>query len=157
MIAQSVWKILHVLSLFLYVGGLGGVLVPLYSSWFSRDVRFQSAAFQQAARGETSVLLPGMLLTGLTGVFWAASAGYSYIKDLWLLILAALYLFNVFICLPLMGVGLRRARLLALQAAKSGQISDALRETLNDNVPMVFGTVMVLLLPVMAWLAIFKP
>jgi uncharacterized membrane protein len=157
MTAANVWKILHVLSLLLYAGGLGGVLVPLYSSWRRQDVRFQSAAFQQAARSETSVLLPGMLLTGLTGVFWAASEGYSYIRDIWLLSLAALYLFNVFICLPLMGVGLRRARLLALQAAKSGQISDALRETLNDNVPMVFGTVMALSLPVMAWLAIFKP
>jgi uncharacterized membrane protein len=155
--AQNIWKILHILSLFIYTGGLGGVLVPLYSGWSRGEVQYQSVAFQQAAQAETSVLLPGMLLTGLTGVFWAASAGYSYIRDLWLLALAGLYLFSIFICLPLMGVGLRRARLLALQAAKTGRMSEALRETLNDNVPMVFGTVMALLLPVMAWLAIFKP
>ncbi|MGI8551061.1 MAG: hypothetical protein ACR2PL_09815, partial [Dehalococcoidia bacterium] len=66
-------------------------------------------------------------------------------------------LFSVFICLPLLGVGLRRARLLALQAAKTGRVTDELRDTLNDNVPVVFGTIMALLLPVMAWLAIFKP
>jgi uncharacterized membrane protein len=157
MIEQNIWKIFHVLSLFLYVGGLGGVLVPLYSGWRRRDVTYQSAAFQQAARSETSVLLPGILLTGLSGVFWAASAGYSYIRDVWLLVLAVLYLLNVFICLPLMGVGLRRARLLALQAAKTGQASEALRDTLDDNVPLVFGTIMALLLPLMAWLAIFRP
>ena len=157
MAAQNIWKILHILSLLLYTGGLGGVLLPLYSGWAHRDVRFQAAAFQQAAESETAVLLPGILLTGLTGVFWAASAGYSYIKDVWLLILAALYLFSIFICLPLMGVSLRRARLLALQAQKTGAMTDELRDTLNDNAPVVFGTLMMLLLPVMAWLAIFKP
>lgn len=157
MTAAHIWRLLHILALFLYTGGLGGVLLPIYSGWAHKDVRYQAAAFQQAADSETAVLLPGILLTGLTGVFWAASAGYSYTRDLWLLALALLYLISVFILLPLMGVGLRRARLLALQAAKSGRISDELRETLNDNVPVVFGTLLALLLPVMAWLAIFKP
>jgi uncharacterized membrane protein len=157
MTAQNIWKILHLLALFYYAAGLGGVLLPIYSGWAHKDVHYQAAAFRQAAASETSVLLPGILLTGLTGVFWAASAGYSYIKDLWLLALAVLYLLSVFICLPLLGVGLRRARLLVLQAEKTGRITDELRETLNDNVPIVFGTLLALLMPVMAWLAIFKP
>lgn len=139
MTGQNLWKILHILSLFIYSGGLGGVLLPLYSGWAHKDVRFQAAAFQQAADSETAVLLPGILLTGLTGVFWAASSGYSYVKDIWLLALALLYLFSVFICLPLMGVSLRRARLLALQAQKSGRITEELRDTLNDNAPVVLG------------------
>ena len=101
MTAQHIWKILHILSLFLYAGGLGGVLLPVFSGWTHKDVRFQAAAFQQAADSETAVLLPGILLTGLTGVFWAASSGYSYIHNLWLLLLSLLYLFSVFICLPL--------------------------------------------------------
>jgi uncharacterized membrane protein len=157
MTAQNIWKILHILSLMIYAGGLGGVLLPIYSGWAHKDVRYQAAAFRQAADSETAVLLPGILLTGLTGVFWAASAGYSYVKDLWLLALALLYLFCVFICLPLMGVSLRRARLLALRASKTGRMTDELQETLNDNAPVVFGTLMALLLPLMAWLAIFKP
>jgi len=157
MTAQNIWKILHILSLLYYSAGLGGVLLPIYSGWTHKDVNHQAAAFQQAADSETTVLLPGVLLTGLTGVFWAASAGYSYIKDLWLLALAVLYLISVFICLPLVGVSLRRARLLVLQAQRSGRITDELRDTLNDNVPIVFGTLMALLMPVMAWLAIFKP
>jgi uncharacterized membrane protein len=155
--AQNIWRILHILSLLLYTGGLGGVLLPVYSGWAHKDLRFQAAALQQAADSETAVLLPGILLTGLTGVFWAASAGYSYIHNLWLLVLSLLYLFCVFICLPLMGVGLRRARLLALQAQKTGRMTDELRETIQDRVPIVFGTIMLVLLPVMAWLAIFKP
>jgi uncharacterized membrane protein len=157
MTAQNIWKILHIVSLLIYAGGLGGVLLPIYSGWAHKDVHYQAAAFQQAADSETAVLLPGILLTGLTGVFWAASSGYSYVKDLWLLALALLYLFCVFICMPLMGVSLRRARLLALQASKTGRMSDELRETLNDNAPVVFGTLMALLMPLMAWLAIFKP
>lgn len=157
MTAEHVWTILHILSLFILTGGLGGVLLPLYSGWFHKDLSYKAAAFQQAADSETAVLLPGMLLTGLTGAIWAAGAHYNYLKDIWLLVLALLYLFSLFICLPLLGVGLRRARLLALQAAKTGSISDELRETLNDNVPLVFGTILVLLLPIMAWLAIFRP
>jgi uncharacterized membrane protein len=155
--AEHIWRILHILSLFLYTGGLGGVLLPIYSGWIHKDVRYKAAAFQQAADSETAVLLPGALLTGITGVFWAGSAHYSYISNLWLLALAILYLVSLLVCLPLLGVGLRRARMLALQAAKSGRLTAELRETLDDNVPVVFGTIMALLVPVMAWLAIFKP
>lgn len=157
MTAEHIWRILHVLSLFIYTGGLGGVLLPIYSGWIHKDLRYKAAAFQQAADSETAVLLPGMLLSGVTGALWAGSAHYSYVSNLWLLVLALLYLFSLFVCLPLLGVGLRRARLVALQAAKTGRLTDELQETLNDNVPVVFGTIMVLLLPVMAWLAIFKP
>src|ERR1700730_7008665 len=114
MIAQNIWKLLHILALLLYTGGLGGALLPMYSAWLHRDVQHQAAALSLAADRETAALLPGILLTGLTGVFWTASRGYSYIRDFWLLALALLYLFSVFICMPLLGVGLRRVRLLAL-------------------------------------------
>ena len=45
----------------------------------------------------------------------------------------------------------------ALIAAKQGKVTDELREILDDRVPVVFGTVLVLSVPLMAWLAIFKP
>ncbi|MGI8552921.1 MAG: hypothetical protein ACR2PL_19355, partial [Dehalococcoidia bacterium] len=77
MSAEHVWRMLHILSLFLYVAGLGGVLLPIYNGWAHKDIQYKAVAFQQAADSETSVLLPGVLLTGLTGVFWAASANYS--------------------------------------------------------------------------------
>ena len=52
---------------------------------------------------------------------------------------------------------LRRARLASLIAAKKGQETDELREILNDRVPIVFGTLLVLSVPLLAWIAVFKP
>ena len=68
-----------------------------------------------------------------------------------------LFIVDVFIFLPLMGVGLRRVRLLALQAQKRGETTEELQAALNDRVPVVFGTLMVITVPVMTWLAISKP
>lgn len=68
-----------------------------------------------------------------------------------------LFIIDVFIFLPLMGVGLRRVRLLALQARKRGEMSEELQDALNDRVPVVFGTLMVISVPVMTWLAVWQP
>jgi len=47
--------------------------------------------------------------------------------------------------------------LLALQAAKQGEVTDALRDALADNVPLVFGTLVVITIPIQLALAVFKP
>ena len=57
----------------------------------------------------------------------------------------------------LMGVGLRRVRFLALAARKRGEMTEELRSAMADNVPVVFGTLIVLTIPVMVWLPVFKP
>jgi uncharacterized membrane protein len=155
--AITFWRLAHTLSLLLYAAGLGATMLPVYRAWRSDDVRFQMHAFQQAADNETAVLLPGALLTGATGVFWGAAAGYHFLTTGWLLVLWLLYVVATFICLPLLGLGLRRVRLLALQAGKTGRITPELREALADNVPLVFGTLLILLTLVMTWLAVFKP
>ncbi len=155
--AVTFWRLLHELALFLYLAGIGATMAPVYRAWRSQDVRVQMHAFQQAAANETALLLPGALLSGATGVFLGAAAGYHFLRDGWLLALWLLYVVSTFICLPLLGLGLRRARLLALQAAKTGKITPELREALNDNVPIVFGTAIIVLSVVMAWLAIAKP
>lgn len=157
MTGDDIWRTLHVLSLFLYTGGLGAVLTPMYRAWRSKDIEFQMFSFRQAAEAETGILLPGLILTGVTGVFWAVSKEYNFIADGWLGLLTLLYIFTTFIALPLLGLGLRRVRLLSLEAAKQKRVTPALEEALNDNVPVVFGTVILILTPVMAWLAIFKP
>jgi uncharacterized membrane protein len=155
--AITFWRLLHELSLFLYMAGIGATMLPVYRAWRSSDVRFQMHAFSQAAANETGILLPGALLTGATGVFLGSSAGYNFIKDGWLLTLWILYAIAILICLPLLGLGLRRARLLALQSAKSGRITPELEQALGDNVPVVFGTIIVILSLIMAWLAVYKP
>jgi hypothetical protein len=71
--------------------------------------------------------------------------------------LEAIFLIDAFIFVPLMGVGLRRVRLLALQARKRGGTTDELRAAIADNVPVVFGTLIVVTVPLMVWLAVFKP
>jgi hypothetical protein len=111
----------------------------------------------EAANNEMRVLLPGAMATGISGFFWGVAEDYDYIRDGWLAALAASFVFFYFICLPLMGFGLRRARLAALIAAKKGEPTDELRAVLDDRVPLVFSTLLVLSIPWMAWLAIFKP
>jgi hypothetical protein len=155
--AVTIWHFLHIGSLLLLAAGVGAVMAPVYRAWRSRDVQFQMAAFRQAADNETGLLLPGALLTGATGVGWGAAAGWNFFTTGWLLALWLLYLLAVFVCLPLLGLGLRRARLLSLQAAKTGTITPELQAALADNVPLVFGTIIIVLLGVMTWLAVFKP
>ena len=36
-------------------------------------------------------------------------------------------------------------------------MTEALEDTLADNVPLVFGTLIMLSVPVMVWLPVFKP
>jgi uncharacterized membrane protein len=155
--AVAVWHFLHILALLLMAAGIGAVMLPVYRSWRSTDVAAQMAAFRQAAENETGVLLPGALLSGVTGVSWGAAAGYNFFTTGWLLALWLVYLLAVFVCLPLLGIGLRRARLLSLRAAKTGAVTPELEAALADNVPLVFGTLIILLMGVMTWLAIFKP
>ncbi len=151
------WRLLHELALLLYSAGLGATMMPVYRSWRSKDVRFQMHAFRQAADNETGLLLPGALLTGATGVFWGADAGDNFFTTGWLVALWVLYVISVFVCLPLLGLGLRRVRLLSLQAAKTNRVSPELEQALADNVPLVFGTLMIVFTVMMAWLAVVKP
>jgi uncharacterized membrane protein len=103
------------------------------------------------------MFLPGFLLVGVSGFFWATYEDYNFVEDGWLLALSAIYLLVGAICVPLMDFALRRARLLALQSLKTGEISPELKDALDDNVPLVFGAIIAVSVPLMAWLAIAKP
>src|SRR5689334_303690 len=134
--AVTIWHFLHILSILWMAGGIGSTMLPVYRAWRSKDVRFQMASFMQAADNETGVLLPGALMTGATGVGWGSAAGWNFVKDGWLLALCLVYLLAVFVCLPLLGLGLRRARLMSLTAGKSGRLTPELEAALADNVPL---------------------
>ena len=67
-----------------------------------------------------------------------------------------LYLASLLVCLPLMGLGLRRVRLDFLQTNKAGGITPKLEDALADNVPIVLSGTATLLLPIMVYLAVFK-
>jgi hypothetical protein len=153
----TVWRFLHTLSLFVMMVGIGSVVVPIWKAWASQAIDEKALLFQEAQRNETYFLLPGFIATLFTGYAWAAHTGMNVITTGWLLALQVITLVDLFIFLPLMGVGLRRVRILSLSAKKHGEITDELRDAMADNVPLVFGTVIVLTLPVMLWLAVFKP
>ena len=151
------WRILHVLSMVWLGAGLGATYPLILRAWASKDVKYQMYCLVEAANNETRVLLPGAMATGITGFFWAVSQDYNFVKDGWLAALAAIYVIVYFGCLPLLGFGLRRARLASLIAAKKGEETEELRQILDDRVPIVFGTVLVLSVPLLAWLAVFQP
>ena len=153
---MDAWRIVHILALLWMGAGLGATFPLIVRAWLSQDVQFQMYALVEAANNETRVLLPGAMLSGATGFFWGV-AEYDFIRDGWLAALTGLFVFFWLVCLPLMGFGLRRARTAALIAARDGEVTDELREILDDRVPLVFGAALVLSVPLMAWLAIFKP
>jgi hypothetical protein len=154
---MDAWRILHILAMIWLGAGLGATYLPVLRAWASKDLAYQQYALVEAANSETRVLLPGAMATGITGFFWAVAEGYNFFTDGWLTALSVLYVIFYFICLPLFGFGLRRVRLAVLIARKKGEATPELREALADRVPIVFGTALVLSVPLLSWLAIFKP
>ena len=154
---MTLFRLLHTLALFWMMAGLGTVMVAIWRAWTTADDDERVLLLTAAAENETRWLLPGILATGITGFAWAASENTNLVTTGWLFALELVFGINVFIFLPLLGVGLRRVRLLALQARKRGETSEELRAALNDRVPVVFGTLMVISVPLMTWLAVAKP
>jgi hypothetical protein len=151
------WRVLHVLSMVWMGAGLGATYLPVLKAWAAKDLQTRSYHMLEAAANERAVLLPGAMATGTTGFFWGVAAEYHIIKDGWFGVLGLLFIFFWLVCLPLFGFGLRRARLAVLIAQKRGEETEELREVLADRVPVVFGAILVLSVPLMAWIAVFKP
>jgi len=152
-----IWRALHILALFWMMAGIGNTIVPTWKAWFTDELDRKALLLSDAARNETAWLLPGMLATATTGFAWAAASDWNVVGTGWLVALEAVFAIDLFVFTPLLGVGLRRVRLLALQAKKQGEMTEALEDTLADNVPLVFGTLIMLSVPVMVWLPVFKP
>ncbi|HEU4760562.1 MAG TPA: DUF2269 family protein [Dehalococcoidia bacterium] len=155
--ADNVLTFLHLLAAFWYAAGLTAVQLPLVSGWRSQDVMVQAAAFEEASHYQGVLLVPGAIVAAASGVFLWTQLGYNLVSTGWLVVLEVLYVFVLLVCLPLAGMGLRRARLAALEARKLGRPTPQLREALADNVPLVFAGIATLLVPVMTYLSVFKP
>jgi uncharacterized membrane protein len=155
--ANHFWAFCTAVSAVLYAAGLGGVMSQVFRAWHNNDLRAQMYGLTSAADAEPQLLLPGALLTGACGFVWATVTHNNFFKEPWLLTLTVLYLLNCFVLLPLLGMGLRRARLASLKSWKSGKLTQDLQVALSDNVPLVFGSIMLVLVPIMLWLAVFRP
>ena len=148
---------LHYLSLFLMTAGLGAVMIPLWRGWREDDLERQMVAFEDAVTGHRSALLPGTIAVGATGVFLAADAGYNFFTTGWLLALELVYLLVLFVFIPMLGHALGRIEIETLKSRKKNQPTDEMQELLDDNVPIVLTLLTLLTLPIMVWLAEFKP
>lgn len=154
---MNYWRLIHLLSMCLMMAGVGGTLVPIWRAWATDQIERRALLLDEAQRSETLLLLPGMIAVLFSGYAWATASGINVIVTWWLVALQVLTLVDLFIFVPLMGVGLRRVRYLALAAEKQGGITDELRDAMSDNVPLVFSTLIAATVPLMVWLPVFKP
>jgi uncharacterized membrane protein len=151
------FRLLHILALFWMMAGIGAVVVPVWRGWSTRDLAVRAVMLSEAQQNEARWLIPGVIAVVFSGFGWAAAENMNFFGTGWLLTKMVIYAIDVFIFLPLLGVGLRRVRYLALQAQKQGESTPELAEALQDRVPVVFGTLIVVTIPVMVALAVFRP
>jgi hypothetical protein len=139
------------------MAGVGSTVPLIWRAWWMSDLDRKALLLGEAQTNESTWLLPGLIAAGITGFAWAAAEDWNLVRTGWLLALEVVFALDAFIFVPLMGVGLRRVRFLALQAQKRGEMTDELRDALADNVPLVFGTLVVLTIPLMVWLPVVQP
>ncbi len=154
---MTFWRLVHLFALFYLAAGIGLTVVPIWKAWLAGELSEKVRFLQDAHTNEQFYLLPGFIASLFSGYAWAAAGGYNVITTGWLVALQIIMWVNIFVFMTLMGVGLRRVRFLALAAQKRGETTDELREAMADNVPLVFGTLIVISFPIMTWLAIVKP
>jgi hypothetical protein len=148
---------LHFLALFFMMAGLGAVMIPLWRGYREDDLDRKVIAFEDATNGHRAALLPGTIAVGATGIFLAGDGGYNFITTGWLLLLELIYLIVLLVFVPLLGHALGRIEIESLKAKKKGTITAELQDVLDDNVPVVMTLLTLFLIPVMVWLAEYKP
>jgi hypothetical protein len=150
-------RFVHVIALLWLVAGLGNTIVPIWRAWFIDELATKALLLTEAQRNYTTWLLPGLIATGITGYLYAGVLDLNVVTTGWLVAMQVLWILQIFILVPLLGIGLRRVRYLALQSAKQGAPTEELRDALADNAPLVFGTLLAISVLVMTWLPIFRP
>jgi uncharacterized membrane protein len=147
----------HILASFWYVAGLTSVQLACVRAWQNDELSTRVDALEEASHYQGILLVPGAIALVATGLFLWAQLDYDLLTTPWLLALEALYMLTLLVCMPLSGIGLRRARLAALQARKAGRSTPELEQAMSDSVPLVFGGTAALLVPVMTALSVFRP
>lgn len=153
----DVWLLAHILSAFWYVGGLTAVQLACVRAWQNDELNARTEALEEASHYQGVLLVPGAIASVATGLFLWAQLDYALLTTPWLLALEALYIVTLLVCVPLGGIGLRRARIAALQARKAGRSTPELEQAMRDSVPLVFGGIAALLVPVMVYFSVFRP
>jgi uncharacterized membrane protein len=154
---EEVLAFMHIMSAFWYVAGLTAVQLTCVRAWQSEDLSVRVDSLEEASHYQGILLVPGCIAFVATGLFLWAELDYSLFTTPWLLGLEVLYILTLLVCLPLGGIGLRRARIAALGARKAGRMTPELEQAMRDSVPLVFGGIAALLVPLMTALSVFRP
>ncbi len=158
MAEDDIFRFLTMLAAFVYAGGVASLTMSLTRAWRTDDAVERDVLFRSADRAHTRLLLPGIIATGVLGAIWGIRAeAVDPIETGWLLAVEILYLVALFVLVPGMFAGVRRVRLLSLQARKTGRLSEELTDALNDRGPLVFAVLMSTLLPVQIALVTLQP
>ena len=155
--ATQAFAFVHILAAFWYVAGLTAVQLSLVRAWQSEDQGVRADSLEEASHYQGILLVPGAIASVASGLFLWAQLDYDLITTPWLLCLEALYLVTLLVCLPLTGIGLRRARVAALRARKAGGTTLEFEQAMSDGTPLVVGGIATLLVPAIAALSIFRP
>jgi hypothetical protein len=148
---------LHLLSAFWYVMGLAAVQLSWVRASRADELSVRIAGAEEASHYQGVLLVPGAIAAGFSGAFYWASRDYNLATTGWLLALEALYVVTLLGCLPLIGVGLRRARFAALKARRSPDAEAELSAALGDTAPLIVGALASALVVAMTALSAWRP
>jgi hypothetical protein len=155
---DKLFLLAHVLAALWYVTGLTAVQISLIRAMQAEQMGTRSESFDEAAHYQGLLLVPGAIAVAATGLFlWSQQLGHNMFTTGWLIGVELIYIVTLLICLPFVGMGLRRARIAALQARRKGRSSPELDAAMSDNVPLFFAGVATLLIPVGVALCVFGP
>ena len=154
---DEVFIFLHVLAAIWYAAGLTSVQLALVRGWQAPEVNTRVVAFGEATHYQGVLLVPGAIAVATTGLFLWGQLDYNFVTTPWLLGVEAMYIVTLPVCIPLIGMGLRRARIAALIAERRGKVTAELEEAMADSVPLAFGGLATILVPAMVALSVFRP
>lgn len=157
MSSGQILTILHLLAAFWYVMGLTAVQVSLVRGWRSQELSVRADSLAEASHYQGVLLVPGAIAGLATGLFLWADLGYNLLTTGWLVVLEVLYLVTLLVCLPVVGVGLRRMRVAALKARRMGRVTADQEEAMSDAAPLVLSGIATGLVPAMTFLAVARP
>ena len=149
---MTAWRFIHIISILYFCAGCGAAIMPVWKVWTVESINEKVVLILSAQRAFTSAMLPGIIAVLFSGYAWAAATNYPLTTG-WMIGLQGLLFLNLFLFIPLFGVALRRVKWAALSSQKESIITKELEEALADNVPLVFGTLVTITIPLMTWIA----
>ena len=145
-----------ILAAFWYIAGLTSVQLTVVRGWRSNDLNVKAESFDEASHYQGVLLVPGGIAVVATGLFFWGQLDYNLFGPAWLFVVETIYIVTLLVCLPLIGMGLRRARIAALQALRLGRTTE-LDEAMADSVPLFFGGIATILVPTAVFFSVFRP